>query len=301
MNNQEKTLVRILFENKIYKANGQAYEDLFTAILSEAEDGFRKIKAWGNVGDQKNDGYIETKGVYYQVFAPEDIKKSYPKVVTKIGEDFDGLKKEWENIQEYYFVINDKFQGVNVKSEKTITQLKENHSLKKSAFFTADNLMRKLLALDDDFIQKIVGFLPDIEQIKDLNWGVLDEVIGHIMKQPIPISDSNYIVPDWDEKVQFNELSSYNAKLLNNGSFMQGELDKFLKVKTSLADELQKQMTKIYVDIKEDWKETNAKGDNIFWEIVNQCLPKNESQYQNPVLTIMAKYFETCDIFEEPK
>ena len=34
MNNNEKALARNLFQNKIYKADGQAFEDIFTAIMN---------------------------------------------------------------------------------------------------------------------------------------------------------------------------------------------------------------------------------------------------------------------------
>ena len=301
MNSQEKTLARILFQNKIYKANGQAYEDLFTGIMSESETGFRKIKAWGKIGDQKNDGYIESKGVYYQVYAPEEIEKNYINSVKKIQKDFDGLKEKWTNVQEYYFVINDKFRGVNPESEKILASLKEKHSLKESGFFTSDNLLKELFTLSDDFIETQVGFLPNIEQMTGLDYHILNEVIGFIMEQPIPMSLSDVNLPDWNEKIQFNKLNSYNAELLNKGSYMQGELDKYLEIETTLADDLQKQVTIIYADIKEEWRDTNADNNNIFWELVNQCSPRQGSAYQNAVLTIMAKYFETCDIFEKPK
>jgi hypothetical protein len=35
--------------------------------------------------------------------------------------------------------------------------------------------------------------------------------------------------------------------------------------------------------------------------MVEQLSPKQTQPYQNTVIIIMAKYFETCDIFEEPK
>ena len=81
MNIQEKTLTRQLFQNKILKADGQVFEDIFTAIMNYAEADFRSIKPWGNIGDRKNDGYIKTKGIFYQVYATEDIRKSYKDAV----------------------------------------------------------------------------------------------------------------------------------------------------------------------------------------------------------------------------
>jgi len=301
MNRDERTIARILFENKIFKANGQAFENLFTEIMSYAEPSFRKIKAWGNIGDKKNDGYVEDKGIYYQVYAPENIKNSYPDVVKKINTDFTGLLEQWSPINEFYFVVNDKFNGVNADAEQTLTALKDKYNIKKSGFLTADDLSKIVFSFEDDIIQKIVGLLPNAENLSNLEFSALKEVIGHIMKLPIPIKEGDIKTPDWNEKIEFNKLSPYSAKLLDWGSINLGGLEKYLANQTSLAQELQEHMTGIYEKIRSDWKDLDYKNDNIFWEIINTCVPYNESRYQIPILTIMSKYFESCDIFEEPK
>jgi hypothetical protein len=140
MNAQEKTLARFLFQNKILKADGQVFEDIFTAIMNYADADFRSIKPWGNIGDKKNDGYIKSKGVFYQVYAPEDIRKSYTDAVNKVKTDFNGLKAQWPSINEFYFVVNDKYKGVNATCEETIQEIKETHNLKKAGFLTAKDL-----------------------------------------------------------------------------------------------------------------------------------------------------------------
>jgi hypothetical protein len=112
MTPQEKIVARILFQNKIHKANGQAFEDLFTAIINYAEPEFEAIKPWGKIGDRKNDGYIKSKGLFYQVYSPEEIGKSYAKVISKLKTDFTGLIKQWSPVNEFYFVVNDKYNNI---------------------------------------------------------------------------------------------------------------------------------------------------------------------------------------------
>lgn len=300
MNREEKAIARILFENMIFKANGQSFENLFTEIMTYAEPNFRKIKAWGNIGDRKNDGYIENKGIYYQVYAPENIKNSYPDVVKKINTDFKGLLEQWSPVNEFYFVVNDKFSGVNADAEQTLTALKSKYNLRESGFYTADDLSKKVFSFDDDIIQKIIGFLPNTDNLSNLDYSALNEVIGYIMKLPLIAKQEVVKRPDWNEKIEFNKLSSHSAELLNLGSINLGGLEKYLANQSPLAEDLQKQMTGIYENIKTNWSKLEFKGDNIFWEIINTCSPKKENRYQMPVLTIMSKYFESCDIFEEP-
>jgi len=296
MDVQEKTIARQLFQNKILKADGQIFEDIFSAVMNYAETDFQQIKPWGNIGDRKNDGYIKTKGIFYQVYAPEDIRKSYPNVVSKLKEDFDGLKAQWSPVNEFYFVVNDKYNGVNADCEKIIQEMKISHNLNDAGFLTAKDLENILFELEDDRIYLITGHIPDPANIKQLDFSILNEVIGHIMQLPLNDGDKpKIVVPEWDEKIKLNVLSESVSQLLNNGSFQSHSLEEYLKNNSDfLADSLRDKMNEVYSQEKE-----NKSGDELFWAIVNSASPKAEQMYQTSVIVIMSKYFETCDIFEE--
>ena len=60
MTSDEKTIARKLFKLLIYEADGTGFEKLFTSIMNYAEPKFSQVKPWGNIGDRKNDGYIES-------------------------------------------------------------------------------------------------------------------------------------------------------------------------------------------------------------------------------------------------
>ena len=297
MNVQEKTFARQLFQNKILKADGQIFEDIFSAIMNYADTDFQQIKPWGNIGDRKNDGYIKTKGIFYQVYAPEDIRKSYPNVVSKLKEDFDGLKAKWSPVNEFYFVVNDKYKGVNADCEKIIQEIKISHNLNDAGFLTAKYLENILFELEDNQIYLITGHIPDPANIKQLDFSILNEVIGHIMQLPLNDGDKPKIVlPDWNEKIKLNVLSESISQLLINGCFQSHSLEEYLKNNSDfLADSLRDKMNEVYSQEKE-----NKSGDELFWAIVNSASPKAEQMYQTSVIVIMSKYFETCDIFEEP-
>jgi len=296
---QEKVLARHLFQNKILKADGQAFEDIFTAIMNYAEDDFQPIKPWGNIGDRKNDGYIKTKGIFYQVYAPEDIRKSYVDAVNKMKRDFDGLRAHWgEPVNEYYFVVNDKYKGVHADCEQVIQALKETYQLNGAGFLTAKDLENILFKLDDDQIMLVAGNIPDPALIKVLDYSVLNEVIGYIMQLPLNQGDPAKIIrPDWDEKIKFNQLSELVASLLDHGYIQLHSLNEYLANNSDfLADSLRDKMNRIY-----DQEKSQKTGDDLFWSIVDCACPRAEQMYQTAVIVIMSKYFETCDIFEEPK
>ena len=297
MNIQEKTLARQLFQNKILKADGQIFENMFSEVMNYAEADFQRIKPWGNIGDRKNDGYIKTKGIFYQVYAPEDIRKSYTNVVSKLKEDFDGLKAQWTPVNEFYFVVNDKYKGVNAESEKTIQEIKLVYSLREAEFLTAKDIENTLFKLSDDQILSIIGFIPDPSAIKKLDFTILNEVIGYIMQLSLNVSNESAIIyPDWNKKIKFNNLSEPIFNLLNSGYLQVHYLNEYLANNSNfLADSLRDKMNSIYSQEKDKYT-----GDDLFWAILKIVSPREEQMYQNIAIVVMSKYFETCDIFEEP-
>jgi len=297
MNNQEKALARKLFKLKIYEANGQAFEDIFTAIMNYVETNFQSIKPWGNIGDRKNDGYIKSKGIFFQVFSPEEITKSYVNVVKKLNDDFSGLIKQWSPVNEFYFVVNDKYKGVNADCEQTIQTIKQAHGLVDAGFKTAADLENLLFSLDEDQILTIVGFLPDPANIQ-LDYSILSEIISHIMGLSLPKTpDSSIIYPDWDEKITFNNLDALEAKYLNDGFLQIGSLEEYLDNQSNFfADEVKNKIREIYIECSK-----KHSGSELFWKITNRISPKAEASFQSAGIVLISKYFETCDVFEESK
>lgn len=297
LSREDKFISRTMFKSNISLTDGQSFEDLFTSIMNYRYGDFQSIKPWGNVGDTKCDGNIFNKGIYSQVFAPEDIKKSYPKVVSKLNTDFLGLKAQWTDVREFYFVVNDKYNGINADSLMEIKSIKQEYKLESAAFITAKDLENYLFELNDDQIESIVGFIPDPSKIKVLDFNVLNEVIGHIMGLSLSQHNlANIVYPDWNDKIEFNNLSDGIKHLLNSGMIQVSPLELYIKNNSDfLGDQLRNKMNEIYLPNKE-----SLLGDDLFWAIVNEASPNKRFDCQSATIVIMAKYFEACDIFEEP-
>lgn len=62
MRAEDKFIAKILFKIKVLQFRGQAFEDFFVSIMTKANTDFQAVKAYGNIGDRKNDGFIRTTG-----------------------------------------------------------------------------------------------------------------------------------------------------------------------------------------------------------------------------------------------
>lgn len=318
MNAQKKHLCRIQFQNLIYKADGQKFEDLFVNIMQQKYMDFQPVKPQGSLGDKKNDGYIVDGGIFFQVYGPEDITKSIKDAQSKIKTDFEGLIEQWQTVQEFNFVINDKYKGAYVTVHQEIEKLRliiqdlDSKKHIKTNLICAKNLENDLLNLEEDEILSIIGFLPSDEKIEeiDLDYVFLNEVIEHILKIPYSENKNPLDIPDFHSKIDFNFISksqngySEAAKELLKYCDNFGDIEiYFLSQGDFVRSQIQNRLTEVYNNSKETIpEEVEDFAEKRYFYMVETCMPENKKTLGTSIAvqSLFAFFFETCDIFENP-
>ncbi|WP_053075006.1 ABC-three component system protein [Ornithinibacillus californiensis] len=301
-------IIRMRFKLVIHESDGQAFENLFTKIMRKSNKNFELVKAYGNVGDMKNDGFDKQTGTYYQVFGPEDSskKKTINDAVSKLRSDFEGLKKQWDSIcpiKHFYFVVNDKYKGTPAPLIQEMIKLDNENKEIECKLFSAADLEDVLMNLQLEDVYDVIGFLPDAN-IGLLDFNILNEVIEFIMNSPVTFtSESKMVVPDFYEKIEFNGLSNEINDMLVSGSYSEGFLeDYFSKNSDYVRQELKQKFSEMYLVAKQEIPDDEEYcADKRFYYILEKSCPKHTKAVQDTVLVLMAHYFESCDIFEEPK
>lgn len=297
-----------MFKNRIYQYEGQQFENFFVEIMQKADSRFQPVKAYGNIGDRKNDGFIKEDGIYYQIFAPEEISKDKTiyDAVKKLEEDFVKLFDYWNAIspiKEYYFVINDKYRGMPEPVLTKIIELekREEYQEIKISAFSANDLHLKFNQLNDDIKREVIGFIPD-EILSIVEYEALHETVTYLMNIEVPIGyNDNLVVPDFDNKIGFNHLSKVVNNELVVGSYQEGALKKYFNENPGVKDILQEKFHALYEQAKETILETdNSYADCRFYYILEKACSKMTIPIKTSVVILMAFYFSSCDIFEEP-
>lgn len=299
---------KIIFKNQIYKYDGQQFEDLFVNIISRIYTEFQAVKAYGRIGDQKNDGFDMTSGTYYQIYGPEDINKgqTIQSAVTKLEQDFIGLVKHWDNlckIKVFNFVINDKYKGIPSPIIQKCLELGNREEYKDISLkiFSAIDLEREFEKLDKSQVQEIVGFVPNPD-IELINMDALKETVEYLLNMETDYNQQEILsVPDFNSKIEFNDLSYRISSLLSTGLYQVGGLEDYFKLNPGVNSILQKKFSGLYL---ESQKKIPGEGENAsdtrFMYILNEASPQRTSAIQSSVLVLMSYYFSSCDIFEEP-
>lgn len=308
INNEERYMANIIFKNRILACKGQQFEEFFISLMSIYNSNFKPVKAYGRFGDEKNDGFDKTTGTFYQVFAPEDLNRegTIRNRVKKLKEDFEGLYEKWNEIcpiKKYYFVTNDRYDGVPVPIHDMAIELskKGRYSHVDIDILGARDLEKIFNSLDRFEKQDIVGFIPE-QNIQIVEYEALNETVNFLLNIE---NDINYldklIVPDFDEKISFNGLSQVVRNKLTVGSYQEGTLIEYFNNTPGVNEILQKKFHILYEESKNNIKNTKENfADCRFYYILEKSCVKNTIPIQTSVLVLMAYYFSSCDIFEEP-
>ena len=303
MTREEKLIAIHLFQNRVLKANGNSFEELFTLVMQSANPGFIQVKPQGSLGDKKNDGFNPSTGIYYQVYVPEDLSTTKDKAIKKLHTDFNGLKNYWPTIgypvKEFYYVVNDKYQGVGPGLLKNIKELQKANPNIIIGLFKNNDLQNVFENLNETKIAEIIGFVPSAD-ISMLEMDVLHNVIEHIMNTEVdsalPTIPNN---PNFNKKIEFNGLSSEIASMMRTALINATSIDDYFANNNNfLRDELRNRFNGLYLSAKK----SNSEPDQIFAEVYALSCPQKATQaHTTAVMTLMAYYFECCDIFETPE
>jgi hypothetical protein len=266
-----------------------------------------QVKPYGNIGDRKNDGFDKTTGEYFQVFAPQDIQNSSTIVsaTAKLDEDFKGLYNYWNDkypIKKYHFVVNDKYKGVPPQLYTKISELETAYPNVKFYIFTSAKLEDIVLHMDIDTVTGLLGYIADMTL--QLEYSALNEVIEHLMRmKDASDSDDLLTVPDFEEKIKFNKLSTRVADMLRSASYQVGGLEAYFRSHSEITkSEVQRKIVDCYRSASASIdKGIDNYADLVFMKILDDIDPNGNVSIRNAIMILMAYSFESCDIFEKPE
>ena len=307
MNSDKLYIARVQIRNRILSNYGQAFEDFFVRVMQAYDTGFRPVKPQGREGDRKNDGFNKKNGQYFQVYSPEATSNKEKESLRKLDSTIEGLINFWQDIspiKEFFWVFNDHFSGVYPSVEKELSKIEKKYGIKAEPFLCKD-LEDVFLSLPEgEIIDILGGYLPDYNSIEDIPISVLGEVIDFLINfrfDPHAITFPDEI--NFDKKIRFNKLSKVYGLFLINAFHQDYIITEYFTYNSKFSkEELKTVFSNFYNEaLKEIPDGFSEKSDMVFDFILNKASPRNNKAITDAVLILMAHYFESCDIYEEPK
>lgn len=190
-----------------HRLDGLSFQRFFNELMTYGVNGFCPVRQKLDGG---NDGFVQKTGTFYQVYAPESVNSASTKIaISKLADDFDKLAKNWHyitNLNEYIFVINEKFKGADSKLIERIIKLGTDRKIN-TKIFTAINL------------QEIFHTLPLEKQCRLIAKHSISRASKSAIKIAADIISSQLTIDRWkliDQQVSFFAINVTDLDLLSN-------------------------------------------------------------------------------------
>jgi hypothetical protein len=285
------------FENAFLRARGNEFQAFFERLMGLAyKADFMACRPWGKLGDRKNDGFVKSERRLFQVYAPNEMSGN--EAIKKITEDFEGAKVHWGTHFDKWVFAHNATNGLPPHAFSLLLNFEKSNPgfmLEPWGLEEFRLIFRKLNI--DDLISWF-GAAPT-EKIKaSLGFADLQPVLESIGQRPAASDSLVCDVPMG--KIEANALSESVATLIKSGMSKSTLVEKFFD---QWYDEtLGERTAEAFRSEYQLLRETHT-PDAIFQELQAWAGGRDlgTPERQMAVLTVIAYYFERCDIYEAPK
>jgi hypothetical protein len=150
----------LLFENHFIKKKGNEFQDFFCEIMELRYPGdFMRNRPWGNIGDRKNDGYLSSRRMLFQVYAPNEM--AVKNAARKIREDFAGAKKYWKAYFDTWVFTHNAREGLSPEINTLLLEL-QNAKPPNVIWWSYAEIRQELMRLDQGSLAKIL--VPQLDK-----------------------------------------------------------------------------------------------------------------------------------------
>lgn len=285
------------FETAFLRAKGDAFQTFFERLMGLAyKADFMPCRPWGNQGDRKNDGFLKSKRRLFQVYAPNEMDAA--KAKAKITEDFSGAREHWGKHFDTWVFVHNATDGLPPHVQQLILDFQiENSGITLEPWCLEElRLIFRKLTVEDKATW--FGLAPNDATKMKLGFSDLKVVLERIAAIPVPPITDVKDVPTG--KIEANALSEAVERLLKEGMVKSRLVNDFFNQwhDESLGERLAEAFRAEYRRLSERY------GPNqIFAELQSWAGGRNRGtpEHELAVLTVLAYYFERCDIFKEPR
>ncbi|MDR3043780.1 MAG: hypothetical protein LBU75_05890 [Desulfovibrio sp.] len=285
------------FETAFLRAKAGEFQTFFERLMGLAyKADFMPCRPWGKQGDRKNDGYLKSERRLFQVYAPNEMSSS--KAKAKICEDFEGAKQHWKEYFDRWVFVHNASDGLPPHVQDLLLGLEKvniNIAIDTWSLEELRLIFRKLTADDK---ATWFGLAPTEETKLRLGFDELRIVLENIATLTAPLRTEVKDVPAG--KIQANALSDATERLLRAGMTKSQLVADFFSQwhDETFGERLAKSFKDKYQQLRNAHTPNQTFAELQSWAGGSQ---RGTPEHEMAVLTVMAYYFERCDIFEEPR
>lgn len=297
MEKLEKAYYESKFEIEFLRAKGNAFQSFFNDLMERAyKSNYMSCRPWGNRGDQKNDGFLKSERRLFQVYAPNEMTER--DAIKKIDEDFNGAKEFWRKYFDKWSFVHNASDGLPPHVQKKILDLEKDNPGIKLDLWGYVELLDIFKRLNREDLESWLGYAPNTATKTKIGFKDIQVVLETIAYNKPELGTTPKKVPP--KKIEANQLSDSIAELLKAGMSKAMLVDDFFKKwhDPAFGEKIAVAFRNKYALLRDEFT-----PNEIFHELQTWASgpERRMPEHEMAVLTVIAYYFESCDIFEEPK
>jgi len=285
------------FEIAFRSAKGNEFQSLFAKLMGLAyKTDYMASRPWGNRGDGKNDGFLKSERRLFQLYAPYEMTEA--KTTAKITEDFEGAKVHWRDDFDKWVFAHNAVDGLPPHVSKTILDFERANPGITLEIWGLEQFLTifRMLTLED--LREWFGWIPSGEAKCELDFSDLQLVVETIADRDVPPDREVRDVPPG--KIEANELSDSVAAYLRMGMAKAPLVGEFFKTwyDETLGERVAESFRSQYRTLH-----GQSAPDKVFAKLQSWAggVDRGSPRHELAILAVLAYYFDSCDIFEEPR
>ncbi|MFF1615362.1 ABC-three component system protein [Amycolatopsis sp. NPDC058278] len=296
---EEQSFVRGILRRKLDELIENAFERFFQNLMCARYADFIDVRTHGNIGDIGADGLSLHDGKLYACYAPgvpdaAEVRRKFRGDLSK------AISKRAGQFGTFVFVHND-LRGVNPEVSVLLSQGRLDQPQLGFEQMGPQHLHRELCRLERDEIQELLGCeIPVSERVYRLGLEDLEPLLTHLITQRHRVVSPAPVPAVPPEKLDYNRLCPEDQEEIISATRYIPFVDEYydLRRDPTERDEVAQGLNAYYQQIKATYPDP---GD-ILWKLQEYIAgnARGRREQERAVMVILACFFQTCDIFEEP-
>ena len=220
------------------------------------------------------------------------------KAKAKITEDFQGAKEYWRSHFDSWVFVHNSADGLPPHVQELLLNFEVTNTGIKIQPWCLEELRLVFRMLSNDDKSSWFGLAPNEETKARLGFTDLKVVLERIAAIPtLQMTDVKNVPAG---KIEANALSEAVARLITEGMIKSPLVADFLSTwyDETLGERLAEAFKAEYRRLRDDYTPNQIFAELQSWAGGDS---RGSPEHEFAILTIIAYYFERCDIFEEPR
>ncbi|MDO5286942.1 MAG: hypothetical protein Q4G45_09020 [Actinomycetia bacterium] len=288
---------------------GEAFERYVTELLKRYHDDFINPDPMGSAGDWGCDGLADGGQTAYACYGPDPVRGATTsgstkdsRTASKIRSDFERAVGKWR-FTTWCFVTS---APVGPEATQAIVDLQARHAPSTARPLT----IRVWKAPDDLWDHIVVGLtekqlndvLPGVPHAQNVELGDIIDLIDRLMGQPGAVEDRlQPIRPVLPTKMDFNQIAPPNRAEFAEGRIQAARIDGWFDTQSDpgFRDAVAHRFRELYERVKATTTEPSEVVERLYTAVGGEDF-RYDQRKANAVYAVVAYFFDSCDIFEEP-